>query len=161
MHHSCNHDAPSNCFIFTPCSKYTWALVQSYLIGWGLIWFRWCCDRPMLHTVGVWLSLWFRHRHFSQLLVMVSDCKWGGNCCDLFGSNPQELISYKGWEEVFMCRSIDASVLCLGPADHSKSSSPCVFIYLLSSASDSPVWFFSGAALSILMYSGVVAAFTE
>lgn len=53
LYASFNHDVLSDRFIFTICSKYTRALVHSYLIGWGLIWYpalggadaeQRCCD---------------------------------------------------------------------------------------------------------------------
>lgn len=62
---SLNHDALSNGFIFTLCSKYTWALVQSYLIGWGLIWFLvWEEEKQSGDVVTVFcytLSVFDRH----------------------------------------------------------------------------------------------------
>ena len=104
LYASFNHVALSDWFIFTGCSKYTRALVHSYLIGWGLIWFpalgEWKQSGDVVTVFCYTLSVC--RRHFSQLFVVVSDCRRRGrDRCDLAGSDPEQLISYRGWEEVY------------------------------------------------------------
>lgn len=102
LHESFNHDALSDGFIFTVCSKYMWGLVHSYLIGWGLIWFP-ALGESGSRVVMLWLSS-VTHCHWLtvslSLFSAVCHDAVEGNRRDSTGSDPEQRISYWGWEEV-------------------------------------------------------------
>lgn len=120
LYASFNHDALSDRFIFTICSKYTWALVHSYLIGWGLIWFpaprEWKQSGDVV-TVFCYTPAAVDCHSDCVTVTFLSCLSWcqtavGGHRSDLIGSDPERLISYWGWESV-PCVHVSCVLMCL------------------------------------------------
>lgn len=130
LYASFNHDAPSAGFIFTVCSKYTRALLHTYLIGWGLISFPvWEEVNRSSDVVTVFCyTLSMVDCHSACVTVTFLSClSWCQTCLRKDGHDLNLLLGDERKCTAFLCQYIDVSVLCLGSGNHLKSYSLCVF----------------------------------